>query len=454
MRFEQVKGAHVAWVIATLLSIGVVAITSSNGTLVLALGALVVGIVAFAMLADLRFALVVSIAAIPIEEFVVFDGAGTLTRLLMLGLAGSYVYHAIRGHIRVRFSALPIVGWSWLFLAVASLMWSQDPRFSQVTSLVQLVMLAFIVAATLAEKPAFTPAILWSYTTSACVIAALGVYRFLTTVETAGAHRASASDAQGVEHFSAYLLPALVLLLLQVLLVKRRWLLRMGIGALLVLVTTGMLVSGTRSAWMAAIAALLLVVVPKLNSRQVGGLAVIGAVVVATALVAPGVSEFVTTRTEIALESGGAGRLDIWRVGIGLVDISPVVGVGYSNFATHFTQQAVLAAPSTLDNNFVGTHIAPHSIYLSNLVDLGVVGAFLFLTWVATLIIRLRGTGLYLVAIRATLFAYLVQGAYLDILNRKYFWLYLGLAEGCRWLMNARDEVKARGTAHSRALDH
>src|SRR5690606_17112498 len=105
--------------------------------------------------------LIVSAAAVPIEEFVVFPGAGTLTRVVMLVLAASFAYNALRGHIRVRFGALPILGWSWLVLAVASLMWSQAPQFSQITSLVQLVVFAFIVAATVADKPSFVPAILW-----------------------------------------------------------------------------------------------------------------------------------------------------------------------------------------------------------------------------------------------------------------------------------------------------
>src|SRR5690606_17316962 len=100
------------------------------------------------------------------------------------------------------------------------------------------------------------------------------------------------------------------------------------------------------------------------------------------------------------------------------------------------------AVPFGLDSRFLGTNVGPHSIYLSTAVDLGIVGICVFLAWMASLVLRIQRSGIYLVAIRATFVAYLVQGAYLDILNRKYFWLFLGLAEGCRWLFNAWDEVR------------
>src|SRR5690606_24496336 len=115
----------------------------------------------------------------------------------------------------------------------------------------------------------------------------------------------------------------------------------------------------------------------------------------------------------------------------GLISEAPIIGVSFAEFPDYFVPQHIRTAPLVLEQGFLDLGRAPHSIYLSNVVELGLIGILLFLVWMLPLLLRLQGRGVYLIIIRATLFAYLVQGMYLDILNRKYFWLFVGLAEGC-----------------------
>jgi O-antigen ligase len=437
-RLKESRSLLVPWLAASVLAGALVAYATPRGLLEMSLMAVVVLVAGVAMLSSLRVAVVLAVASVPLEDFLVFDSAGTITKLVVVGLAGSYVFHLMRGRIRARGGAVSTVGWLWLAWACASLAWASDPQVGHVTSLLQLFLLAYVVASIVAERPLMAPTILWTYALSASVTALLGVTRFFTMAQSTGAVRASATDGQGVEHFGAYLIPALILALLVSTRSSKSPAWRIPAVLLAVLLMTGMLVSGTRSAWLAVIVAVLVLVIPRMRWGQLLSFAVAVAILLITALQVPTLSEFVVERSIAAAKTGGAGRLDIWKVGLGLISESPIIGVSYAQFPDYFVPQNIVSTPLTLEHGFLDMRRAPHSIYLSNVVELGAVGILLFLVWMWPLVLRLEGRGVYLIIIRATLFAYLLQGIYLDILNRKYFWLFVGLAEGCRYLVRAR----------------
>src|SRR5690606_26600333 len=112
-------------------------------------------------------------------------------------------------------------------------------------------------------------------------------------------------------------------LLLETLRPERAWWKRVALAGLVVLIITGMLVSGTRSAWLATLVAVVLLILPRLRLRQYIGLATICLLLVGITLSTPGIGEFVSQRATSAVETGGAGRLDIWKVGVGMLDQSP-----------------------------------------------------------------------------------------------------------------------------------
>lgn len=452
LRSRGTRSTVVLW----LLSAVVATLTTSGlahaGLLMHGVLAIVVLVTGIAMLSSLRVALVLSAATIPLEAFVVFGGAGTLAKVVMVGLAASYLFHLLRGRIRPRWDALSWSGWLWLMLAGTSLAWSQVPQVGQVSSLVQLIVLAFIVAAVTAERPSYVASVLRAYTLSACAIAFVGVYRYLTVVGDTGPLRVSAGEGQGVEHFAAYLLPAFVALLVASLRPTHGFLARILLATLTLSTVMGMLVSGTRSAWLAALVAASFVIVSQMRFRQLPLVVGLVAVGIAAVSLTPGVAELVTNRTATAVESGGEGRLDIWNVGIGLVESSPLLGRGYSDYPSNFDVTAIASAPFPTDELFIGTGRGPHSIYLSNIVDLGVVGIFLFLTWMATLFRPGGAASSQGLMVRAAVLAFLVQGAYLDILNRKYFWLFVGLAEGLRRIHGHLIEVRSRDAEPARPL--
>jgi O-antigen ligase len=126
----------------------------------------------------------------------------------------------------------------------------------------------------------------------------------------------------------------------------------------------------------------------------------------------------------------GAGRFDIWQVGLSVFRQYPLFGAGQDCFPDAFNQY-VSTAP-----NFVGFSRAPHNIYLGTGVELGLVGLVLLLgTIVRHFLLASKGSRavpdealrLQLVSYEAALCGLLVCGFFLDILWDEYLWLTLML---------------------------
>jgi O-antigen ligase len=91
------------------------------------------------------------------------------------------------------------------------------------------------------------------------------------------------------------------------------------------------------------------------------------------ALVAPQ-----TTLDRLTQASGGSGRVDLWTIGLRMVDDRPLTGVGAGNFkvaSIHY-----LIEPGTIDRPqyIIDEPKPPHNIYLQVLSELGIVGIAVF----------------------------------------------------------------------------
>jgi len=126
----------------------------------------------------------------------------------------------------------------------------------------------------------------------------------------------------------------------------------------------------------------------------------------------------------------GAGRFDIWQVGLSAFRQYALFGAGQDCFPYAFNQYVQTA------RHFVGFYRAPHNIYLSTGVELGLVGLVLLLgAIVRHLQLAAKGSHavpdealrLQLVSYKAALCGLLVCGFFLDLLWDEYFWLTLML---------------------------
>jgi len=365
------------------------------------------------------FALFALAVLIPVEDAGVIGGLGTLSKAT--GILFAVVY-AVPRLGRLRLSAMPLAGWAYLAWALASWAWalSPDVALGQLVTLVQLFVIAVLVANVVVHDPSIVRPLLFVYSLSATVAAGLGLVAY---VSSAAGSRVAALPNQDPAQFAALLLPAFVFSLYELLRGYRPLLM----GPIVLLVTTGIILSGTRGAWVSAIVVVAIVIVPHLRPRQLVASAILAFSVTVLALQIPGVANLVTQRTALALVTGGAGRTDIWTVGLHIFASNPVTGVGYANFPVAYTPAMVAAANVQF---YLEAASGPHSIVVGTLGELGLVGLLLLALFLLPLAVR-RGWGTEATVVQGILVSLLVSALFLDVLsNRKQVWLAIGLAAG------------------------
>ena len=309
-----------AMLVALLLALALAtALATRSAVLPLAIAG-VVGVVA--TIVGFRWPLVLLLvfaALIPIEEVVVISGLGTLSRAAGILFAVTYALPRLS---RLQFTAIPVAGWAYLGWAFASLAWSISPdaASAQLATLAQLFLIALFTADFVVHQPSIVRPILWAYSLSAAVTAVIGIGSYVA--RGLGTERSVAISNQDPAQFAALLLPAFVFGLYELMHGERRVL---G-GIIATLTAIGVLVSGTRGAWLACAVVVLFVVLPQLSARRRLVAIVAIAAMSAIAYQVPGVADLIAERSGNALSSGGAGRTDIWTVAISDLRIRPAGG--------------------------------------------------------------------------------------------------------------------------------
>jgi O-antigen ligase len=432
------------WVLLAVLLIPVVvawATASGMLTLVAFASLAVAGLVA-ALVRPLPV-LLVYVAFIPVEALFVLGELGTVARAAGAVFFAGYLLRRLG---RIDLGAMPLLGWAFVAWAALSVTWAIDPgtALSQLATLAQLAIITVVIADLVAERPEVVPTILWTYTATATVVALVAVAAVVAGGEI-GDERASAFSAQGPAHLTAVLLPAFFHLAFELTRVRRRAL----VGSALVVVVAAILLSGTRSAWLAVAVMMLVAVVPRLGARALVPGALVGLALLAAVQI-PEVGALYADRIASALETGGAGRVDIWSVGLTIFARNPLIGVGYENFPVAFTPEVIRSAEVPgLNLGILVPGVAPHSIVIGTLTELGVVGATLLAGFLAVVLFRPAAApwgGLLKVILGALLF----QALFLDLLGRKQLWLVIGLLLGLAVAERRRRRRRAEDAAEER----
>ena len=405
---------------------GVTALATRRDMLPILVGLAVLGVGTLLGLKWPLLPLALFAALIPIEEVLVIPGFGTVSRFAGILFAVTYALPRL-GHLKL--GAMPPAAWAYLGWAIVSVGWALDvgTAWGQILTLLQLFVIAVLVADFVVHRPATVRTILWVYSLSATATALIGVQTYVASgymTET----RAAALQGQNPAQFAAVLLPALVFGLHEALDGDRRIL-----GAAIALATTiGVIVSGTRGAWIAVAVVLLLFVFPRLTPRRRVAAAALAVALAAVAYQIPGVPALIAERTGSALSTGGAGRTDIWSVAGTIYRSSPVLGVGYANFPVAYTPQVVRASDVRSWITLEGR--GPHNLVIATLVELGPIGLLLLALFLGPLVLR-RGWGPDAATVQAALASLVTLALFLDILsNRKQVWLVIGLAAGLTYL--------------------
>ena len=272
----------------------------------------------------------------------------------------------------------------------------------------------------MAHRPETAGPVMWTYVASATITSFIGLYMYAFNHSSLPDGRAEAFIGQSAPQFATILLPAAIMLTWRSLHRPALW--AMG-GALVV--NLAIVLSATRSAWLAIVVAITLGLLPRLETGRRLAL-ILAAVAVALAmLLAPGVGDLLTERLNTAIETGGTGRTAIWAVGLNVVPEHPLIGIGYGAFPSVINPENVRATILPVQTDVLDFPIGPHNIVVGVLVELGVVGLIL-LFGVARSVFRGRARSEAAVLARAVMIGFAVQSLFLGIANLKQVWLFLG----------------------------
>ena len=253
----------VAIILVGLLALAAgVAVATRMGMLPLALAAAAGACLTLVCLQRPMLALYAFVIMIPIEQVVVIDGFGTISRLAGILFAVTYLASRLG---RLTLTAMPPAAWAFVAWSLLSLVWAVDPNvaWAELPTLLQLFLIAVLVADVVVQDAKMVRPIMWAYSIAAAATAFVGLLGYLAIGASVDI-RATAIENQNPAQFAAVLLPAVIFGLYELLAGDRRI-----IGGAIALVTTlGVLVSGTRGAWLSLAIVGLLFVLPKARSAR------------------------------------------------------------------------------------------------------------------------------------------------------------------------------------------
>jgi O-antigen ligase len=397
--------------------------------------------VAVGLLASPSLATALLFFSVPLEEVSAILPGSSLVKLIGLLAAGSWLLNVLVARERVRLPAVALPLLAFALWAVSSALWAISPgevlRLS--VTLAQLVALYLLVPNVL-DTPLRLRRALDAHVAGAVVLAAVairvteeGVLQQGRTAIVVGGQMLLESN-----FLAAALIVPVALALVGALDRARGRIARLLLAGAGTLCLAAIVLTMSRGAMLgvALVAAVVTVARGQLVVPLVGAL-----------LAAPGLAlvgpMFWERWTEAAtLADRAAGRLDILEVGWMVVRSRPLAGVGLGGFPLvyyDYLSEAAGVAAKHAEAVAKAMIKYPHNIYLGSAAELGVVGLGLlgvalavhlrgaFRGWRALVAVRHPAAPLAL-AVVAALAALALQGASLDILYRKYFWMTLGLA--------------------------
>jgi len=170
-------------------------------------------------------------------------------------------------------------------------------------------------------------------------------------------------------------------------------------------------------------------------------------IAIAAALMSLPFAELLNQRLSNAISSGGAGRLDIWKVGFEAFTRHWLVGVGVGNFSAAYNESFI----SVYQRVLVGWNRGAHNLFVATGVELGIVGIALMLAAWIYQFRALRQIGAHhklydlRVAFEASVLGMFVVANFIDVMYFKYTWLTFGTMMLVRslWLQHHSAEPSA-----------
>lgn len=370
------------------------------------------------------------------EGLLATQAGPTGARLVGVLVLGAWIARSLSNrHFRV---TLPLPGFfaiAYVVWGLMSVLWAIDARlaFERAQTLVQSVAF-YVLVVNLVDSQRRLQKILFIVIVVSLILAFLIIFQVLSGEMAEGRiDIAQVSDYDPNEQAASFLLGAA---LLMALLSQQEIQVSMRLLSLIALsvVVVAILATGSRGAVVALVATLAFTLVFDRKSWQL----------VALTLLVGGAALFFLPPTFlerlksiVTLSDRGAGRVDIWLVGLQIVGAHLLVGVGWGNYGKAFD---IYLSQTPGIRSFLLPRMGPHNIFLGALGELGVIGLALFVIMIGLSIKSVlvavlnfkRRNDLRMIALATgtllSLLGVLVAGLFVDLRYRKYFWLLLALS--------------------------
>jgi len=320
--------------------------------------------------------------------------------VLCLGLCAMGLLVVLRGRLsRTSVTAfLPL--WLWVGIELLRLLFGlakvpSDAALESVRWLLLLLAVGFVLD--VLQEDAWRRKMLAAVVLSTVAVAVLGLLQYLGAIPFLfpvfeGYTQRVYSVFGNQDFYGGYVALGLPLVLHRVLVGRR---VDMAALAAACILTLGLLVSGSRSAWLAATAGVAVAIV--VSERKAKRLALCGAVAaaltIATALAAPDATVRRITQTFQTEDEGRHARVFLWRAAWAVFGHGPVLGQGAAAYAYRSPQylgDLVANAPDPIRFDVERHADQPHCEPLRVLAESGLVGLALW-GWMAVRLLRRRG---------------------------------------------------------------
>lgn len=317
--------------------------------------------------------------------------------------------------------------WWALFIAwtMASALWAIQPAASSTALLMVPVFLCFYLVASafrINERE-------FNWIVSASILAGgaaaiFSIYEFYSGMIIAS-HQVRATlvagDLEGnPNRFAIRLLLPLSFAIARVV-SARKWRPRLIALVVMAIISWALILTMSRGTLLAGVVIILVFVLRIKLLRRRAVLVILTAVVLAAA-----VPEGLVARVKHAAADRGAGRLDIWVVGLTAFEHHALIGAGYNNFPVAYAEYAGYAP------HFRKSVNGAHNIYLDISVEEGLIGLLLFLlavkmqfSAVSKSRSKVEKSKITLVSCEAAFCGVLVAGFFGTIIWDKTFWFSL-----------------------------
>lgn len=199
-----------------------------------------------------------------------------------------------------------------------------------------------------------------------------------------------------------------------------RWILRAAAAISILIMLPALVFTGARGPEMAV--AIMFAYFLIRERKRVQLACILGAMVLAT-LAYNG--SLITSRWSDALSSGGAGRTDIWSVGLLAFKQNWLFGAGYNNFPAAYDKAFI----EVYQPFYAEWHRDPHNMLLQAAVELGIIGLALLLGawWAQFRVMRNIGKDdaryPLRICLEASLIGLFISAMFVDMMDTKTAWL-------------------------------